>query len=198
MVGRAVLAGLLAGGSLLLLAGFTLVAILSKEGMPGYVDTRGLPGLLGQRHTWSLMAERLLWGVMEALILALLMVLGRFMVRRPIPAAVVAGTLWLLPDIIGALMQPPSTRVLLIGGSLLLVQIVVMLVVLLRWGLVGVMTMELTAYLGGMVPTSDWSAWHAQPGILCTIFIAAIAAYGYWAATPGRRGMLPAAPSARW
>jgi hypothetical protein len=65
--------------------------------------------------------------------------------------------------------------------------VVVMLVVLLRWGLVGVMTMSVTTYLGIMVPTSDWSAWHAQPGILCTVLLAAIAAYGYRAATPGRR-----------
>jgi hypothetical protein len=193
VVGRAVLAGLLAGGSMLLLAGFILVAILAWEGMPGFVDIRGLPGLLGQRHIWSLMAERLTWGVMEGLVLTLLMVLGRFMVRRPIPAAVVAGTLWFLPDITGALLQPPSTRALLIGGSLLLVDVVVMLGVLLRWGLVGVMAMQLTTYLGGMAPTSDWSAWHAQPGILCTILLAAIAAYGYWAATPGRRRMAPGA-----
>ena len=191
VVGRAVLAGLLAGGSMVLLAGFILVAVLAREGIPGFVDLRGLPGLLGQRHIWSLMAERLGWGVMEALVLTLLMVLGRFIVRRPIPAAVVAGTLWFLPDIIGALLEPPSTRVILIGGGLLLVDIVAMLVVLLRWGLVGVMTMSVTTYLGGMVPTSDWSAWHAQPGILCTILLAAIAAYGYWAATPGRRRMVP-------
>jgi len=178
---------------MVLLAGFIMVAILAGEGMPGFVDMRGLPGLLGQRQIWSLMAERLGWGVMEALVLALLMVLGRFMVRRPIPAAVVAGTLWLLPDIFGALVQPPSTRVILIGGSLLLVDIVVMLFVLLRWGLVGAMTMTLTTYWGSMVPTSDWSAWHAQPGILCTVLLAAIAAYGYWAATPGRRRMVPGA-----
>lgn len=187
MVGRAVLAGLLAGGSMVLLAGFVLLLILAKEGMPGFIDLRGLQGLLGQRRIWSLAAERLAWGVMEALVLTLLMVLGRFLVRRPIPAAVVAGLLWFLPDIIGALLQPPSTRVLVIGGSLLIINITVMVVVLLRWGLVGVMTMSLTVYWGGMVPTSDWSAWHAQPGILCTFLLAAIAAYGYWAATPGRR-----------
>ena len=173
--------------------GFVLAAILTSEGMPRFVDPRGLPGLLGQHRIGSMVAERTGWGVLEALILALEMVLARFVVRRPLPAAVIAGVLWLLPDIIGAVLNPPSTSGFLIGGSLLVVDIAVLITVLLRWGLVGAMTMSLTTYWGAMVPTSDWSAWHAQPGILCTVLIAAIAAYGYWAVTPGRRGMVPVA-----
>jgi hypothetical protein len=44
-----------------------------------------------------------------------------------------------------------------------------------------------TTFLGAIAPTSDWSAWHAEPGIVCVLLIAMLAGYGYWAATPGHR-----------
>jgi hypothetical protein len=193
VVGRAVLAGLLAGGAMVLLGGIGLVVILARGGMPDVIDIRGLPGLLGQRHLWSLVVERMTWGILDALVLTFLLVVARLVVRRRTLAAVVAGALWLVPDIIGMLMQPPSTAKLVIGGTSLIILVVVMVIVLLRWGIVGVMAMTFTSYWGLMAPTHDWSAWHAQLGILCTLLLAAIAAYGYWAATPGRRRMAPGA-----
>ncbi len=41
--------------------------------------------------------------------------------------------------------------------------------------------------IGQLTRTADWTAWHSQPAIVAIVVIAALAAYGYWAATAGKR-----------
>jgi hypothetical protein len=192
-VGQAVLAGVLAGGSVLLVWDLGLVVFQAREGIPMALDLRWMPGLLGQREIWSLMTERVTWGVIEGISLTLLLVLSRRLLRRPIPSAVLTAALWFLPDMFYLLTERADATELVFRTVFPLTTFALLMLVLFRWGLVGVIVMSVTAYIGGAAPTSDWSAWHAQAGIVCTLLIAALIAYGCWAATAGRRY----SPSAR-
>ena len=194
LVGRAILAGVLVGALLCLVPVLGLVTFASREGVPGIFDLRGIHGLLGQREAWSLVLERVTWAVIEGLSLTFLMVIARLVLRRPAPSAVLAAMLWFAPDVGSMLTSGGDPGDLMLEAAFLLTAVTVMMLVLLRWGLVGVIAMALTTHLGALAPTSDWSAWHAQPGIVCAFLIAMLAAYGCWAATPGRRyhAILPA------
>jgi serine/threonine-protein kinase len=187
LVGRAILAGVLVGASVLLLPVLGLAMFASREGVPGFFDLRGIHGLPGQREAWSLVLERVTWAVIEGLSLTFLMVIARLVLRRPTPSAVLAAMLWFVPDIGSMLTSGGAPAFLMLEAAFLLTAVTVMMLVLLRWGLVGVIAMSLTTYLGALAPTSDWSAWHAQPGIVCTLLIAMLAGYGCWAATAGHR-----------
>jgi hypothetical protein len=186
LVGRAILAGVLAGALVLLPSVLGLVSFASREGVPAVGDIRGIHGLLGQREVWSLVLERVTWAVIEGLSLTFLMVVARLGLRRPVPSAVLAAVLWLAPDI-GFVLASESRGIIPEVALQLVTVVTVMILVLLRWGLVGLIAMQVTGFLGDLAPTSDWSAWHAEPGIVCTLLIAALAGYGCWAATPGQR-----------
>ena len=58
--------------------------------------------------------------------------------------------------------------------------------VLLRFGLVGMIAADFVVAMGNLTQTADWTAWHAQPAIMAMVAVAALAAYGYWAATAGK------------
>jgi hypothetical protein len=115
------------------------------------------------------------------------MVIARLALRRPAPSAVLAAMLLFVPVFLSMLTSGSAPAYLMLEAAFLLTAVTVMMLVLLRWGLVGAIAMSLTTYLGALAPTSDWSAWHAKPGIVCALLIAMLAAYGCWAATPGHR-----------
>lgn len=187
LVGRAILAGVLVGALDLLVPALILVTVAGRDGVPGIFDLRGIDGLLGLRQTCSLVLERITWAVFEGLSLTFLMVIARLVLRRPVPSALLAALLWFVPDIAGMLTSGGAPAELMLEAAFLPITITMMMLVLLRWGLVGVIAMALTTYLGALAPTSDWSAWHAQPGIVCTLLVAMLAGYGCWAATVGHR-----------
>jgi serine/threonine-protein kinase len=187
LVGRAILAGVLVGASLLILEVIGLAITASRQGVPGFFDLRGIQALPGQREAWSLALERVTWAVFEALSLTFLMVIARLVLRRPAPSAVLAAVLWFVPDIVSMLDSGRTPASLIVEAAFLLTIVTVLMLVLLRWGLVGAIATSLTMYLGALAPTSDWSAWHAKPGIVCSLLIAALVAYGCWAATSGHR-----------
>jgi hypothetical protein len=187
LVGRAILAGVFVGATVLFIEVSALAAFASLEGVPGIFDIRGMDGLLGLRETSSLVLERVIWAVIESLSLTFLMVIARLLFRRPVPSALLAVVLWLVPDLVSMLGSGAAPSDVMLGATFLLSAVTAMMLVLLRWGLVGAIAMALTTYLGALAPTSDWSAWHAQPGIVSTLLLATVTAYGCWAATPGRR-----------
>lgn len=191
VVGRAVLAGVIMGGSVLLVWDLGLVAFKAREGIPMALDLRWIPGLIGQREIWSLTVQRVTWGVIEGLSLTFLLVLSRLLVRRPAPSAVLTATLWFLPDMVFLITERGDSTELVFQTVLPLTIFTLMMFVLFRWGLVGVIVMSMTGYMGAAAPTSDWSAWHARPGIVCSLLIALLTAYGCWAATGGQRYASP-------
>ncbi len=63
-----------------------------------------------------------------------------------------------------------------------------LIVVVLNRGPVGAVAMKFVWFLASFqASTDDWSAWHAQPAILATIVVGALALYAYWAVTPAAR-----------
>jgi serine/threonine-protein kinase len=202
IVGRALLGGLVAGAFLLLLASSAVRLMALWDGVPPPPPRGNWSALLSQRDAWAVIVERVGWSVVETLILPFLLVLGRLLLRRTVPAILAGGAVWIAPDILGALAdrEGKSTADIVIGLLLLGVVLMVLILVVLRWGLVGLYGASIVSLLGHQVaPTPDWNAWHAQPSILCLIVVGALAAYGCWAATGGwslvgRSLALPAAP----
>jgi hypothetical protein len=129
------------------------------------------------------------WSFNNALVIAFLLVIARRMVRRPALAAIVALLGQMVPVFIYAVGFSEDFTALEIFGIMLEFAILysVLIVVVINWGLVGAVAMKFASHLIFNVDVADWSAWHAQPAILATIAVGALALYAYWAATPAPR-----------
>jgi serine/threonine-protein kinase len=201
IVGRALLAGLVTGAFLLLLGSSAVKLTALWDGVPPPPPRGNWSVLLSQRDAWAAIVEMVGWSVVETLILPFLLVLGRLLLRRTVAAILAGGAIWIAPDILGELAgrEGKSTADIVIGLLFLGVILVMLILVVLRWGLVGLYGAGIVGLLGRHVaPTSDWNAWHAQPAILCLMVVGALAAYGCWAATGGwaLAGRSPAPPAA--
>jgi hypothetical protein len=196
------LAGLVAGAVLVLLATITVTLTHLWDGAAPPPQSGDWWPLLSQRNAWAAIVERVGWSLNETLILPFLLVLGRLLLRRTVPAILAGGAIWIAPDIINALTAQRGESTTDIVVSLLFTGLLfaVLVFVVMRWGLVGLFGASIVALLGHQVaPASDWNAWHAHPAILCLMVVGALAAYGCWAATggwslAGRPPTLPAPP----
>jgi len=190
VVGRAVLVGLVAGAVLLMLGALSHSTVSAWEGAPPTPVQGNWTSLLSQRDALAEIIRRLGWSIFESLIIPFFMVLGRLVLRRPIPSAIAAGAFWIAPDVATALQNPGEASIfaIIVGLLFLAAGLIVMIGVLLRWGLIALVSLNVAVVLGHHIaPTSDWTSWHAEPAILCVLVVAAIAAYACWAATRGRR-----------
>jgi hypothetical protein len=188
-LGRAVLAGLTAGGAATLITyvGWRLVHLWN--GVPGQPDYGSWTILLSHKEAWGGIVRVMSWSLNNALVIAFLLVIARRILRRPAPAAIGAFVVQMVPVLIFAVGFSEDYTALEIFGIMLERAIVytVLIVVVINWGLVGAVAMRFASHLVFHVDAADWSAWHAQPAILATIAVGALALYAYWAATPAPR-----------
>ncbi|HKY30934.1 MAG TPA: protein kinase [Candidatus Polarisedimenticolia bacterium] len=188
IVGRAVLAGLLTGDAVLLLSPLRVVMTGIWDGAPPAPDQGSWISILSPGDAWAKILEVAGWSMTETLIIPFFMVITRLLLRRPFPAILAAGAIWITPDVLVALASrgERSAGELVIELLFTAAVLVLMVGLLLRWGLVAVFCMAIVGLLGHrLAPTSDWAAWHAQPAILCTVVVAALAAYAAWASIRG-------------
>ena len=142
--------------------------------------------LLGQKEAWGGIARVLSWSLNNGLVIVFLLVIARRILRRPALAVIGAFVIQNVPNLIFALVfsEDFSTAEVVSFTLFDVVGYAGLVVVVLRWGLVGGIVMRFVWFLALLASTADWSAWHAQPAILATIVVGALALYGYWAATP--------------
>jgi hypothetical protein len=194
--GRAMLAGLIAGGaaSLVTYAGWLLVHLW--EGAPGQPDFGEWHILLGQKEAWGGIFRIFSWSLNGALVVVFLLVIARRILRRPVLAAIGALLIQMVPLFIYAAGYSEGMPASEIVGAMFQIAVVytVLIVVVLNWGPVGAVVMKFVWFLAYDLNTADWGAWHAQPAILATIIVGALALYAWWSATPGRQLEGAAAP----
>jgi serine/threonine-protein kinase len=188
-IGRALLAGLVAGGV------SELVTYASWQFMYTLEDMSGEPGygswenLLSQREAWGGIVRAMSWSLNNALVIAFILVIARRMVRRRAPAAIVALVIQMVPVFIYATWFSEDFATAELVGIMIefTISYTALILVVLNWGLVGAVALRLAAILVTNGDAVDWSAWHAQPAILATIAVSALAIYACWAATPATR-----------
>jgi hypothetical protein len=135
--------------------------------------------LLGRRVALAELTDAASGASSWFLFVAALVVL-RLLTKRVRPAVVLTVLLW------------PLMNGVTIGEHMIyiLISASISMVVLLRWGIVAMLMTNLVFSMAWFARASDWSAWHAKPAINVLVLMVALAAYGVWAATGGRRGGL--------
>ena len=182
-VGRSVLAGF-AGAAVF---GLSVVA-------NDLVDTLVLGGpvrpplgdwarLLGQGAALGGVVDAIRSGPAGACVTTLILVLARFILRRRLPAIIAVVVIFVPLGLVGQ-THPSAAWVTTVFATLF---IVIHLAVLLRFGFLALLVMQTVTTLFGMAITHDWTAWFARPAITAAVAMIALAVYGYWAATVGRR-----------
>jgi len=183
LIGRSVLFGLVAGSANSLLGPLDYLTRSAIEGAPARPDLGNWASLLGQRHALAEVVAAMTDGLMGTLFLTFLLVAARMVLRRQWFAivAVAAVAVFLFTGVIqDSLVGTLVATVFAAAG------VIVLLAVLLRFGLVGLLAAMLVGNLEVLVSTPNWTAWHAQPAILALVVVAALAGYGFWAASAGR------------
>jgi serine/threonine-protein kinase len=177
LVGRSVLAGLLAGAAVPLLWPLERLALSAAAGSPARPAVGDWTILLGQRHALAEILHAAVYGVLQGFVLAFVLVAGRLLLRSKWQAFAASVVLWV---ILGG--RDPE-----VGLPYLVLSISFLLLVLLRHGLVALVVARAAVNVAGLARAADWSAWHAQGSLLAVAAFAALAGYGYWAAVAGRR-----------
>ena len=182
LVGRSVLIGL-AVGAIAALAGPLQQWLLSwVEGAPAAPATGDWEVLLGQRLVLAALVKSLSDGIGLTFFVTMFLVLVRVVVRHQLLAAV------LVVAIIGALGGAGSASggeaAIKIGVGVLLFALLVS--VLLRWGMLALVCAAIPNLLVATTATHTWGDWHSRPAIASLVFVGALAAYGFWAASRGR------------
>ena len=182
LLGRSILAGMLASCIYWLILALRPMVAAALDGVPLRPDIGDWTVILNQRFALSAIAGGVINGLTDGLVLAFVLVGGRLLARRQWLAVAIAYLLW---SVLGLRTLPAEAR---IGFELIFLFIgaAITIVLLLRFGLVAVMVSTTLRKLYEIAATPDWTAWHSQPALLCLAFVAALAAYGCWAASAGR------------
>ena len=183
LLGRSVLGGLAAGTALLFVGYLTHVILGWVQEGPVKPSIGYWSGLLGQRYALATILGTVTWSIGQSVSLTFMLVVGKLVLRRTWLAVVAAGVIYMF---MSGLVQPTLEETIVIGTQAALVT-AVHIGVLLRYGLVGLIVAVFLGNIGQLTRTADWTAWHSQPAIMAIVVIAALAAYGYWAATAGKR-----------
>ena len=176
LLGQSVLVGLLFGAALFLIRSplrWTISTWL--EGAPYWLNFYNTDLLLGQRIVLGDLFGAFLSGCRWFLLVATLVVL-RLWIQRAWVAVLVAVLLWPLMD---GFTLGEGMIYSIVGAT-------ISMFLLLRWGIVAMLLANAFLSLGWMARSPDWSAWHANAAVMTLLFVAALAAYGFWAALGGR------------
>jgi serine/threonine-protein kinase len=179
-VGRSVLAGVLAGAALCCVWPLEHTVVSVLQGVPIEPWMTGV--LLGPRHALSELTLSVIWAMTASLGTALILVAARFIARRQVPAVLLAGAVLVL-------IRFPHRQTVqwtVIFTVLVVLWAAVYIGVLIRFGLVAMAVAAFVEEAPDNFAARDFTAWHGQPAILALVVVAAMAAYGFWAASGGR------------
>jgi hypothetical protein len=188
-VGRSILWGLAGGAAMSLLLPLTdLVERLAQGGtIRPWIGSWHV--LLGQRKVLAEIVDGLLNGAATACRVTLVLILFRFIFRRRVPAMIL---MVLLMGLLGAFQAKYSS--VPVGFAVETIQMIVTVTILVRFGFLALMVASFVfPTLTRMASTADWSAWYARPSWTALAVVVALAVYGYWSATAGRR-LIPEEP----
>ena len=178
LIGRSVLAGLLVASLMQLLLGPTYRWL---DGLvTGTVERpwlRDVDVLIGQRAALAWVTWTAFWGLLGGVVLLLTMVTVRYFVRSTTIAVPIGMLIWTFFVEFSSVGE--FVWALIFSAALL--------AVLLRLGAVALIVTFATWNLAGYAITPSWTAWYAQASVYALLAVVALAAYGYWASTPGRR-----------
>jgi serine/threonine-protein kinase len=187
LVGRDVLVGV-AFGSLMLLIDRGQFALPAWLGRPAVMPDIWEIDALGGLRDWVVPAANAIIGAVEqALVVLVLLVLGRILFRRPWIAALAVWTIGWTAVALGsweqmgalALLAPAVVAALVVGVAL-------------RHGLLALCATLMTDFLlGALGLSSDWGAWYARPGILALLLVLALTGFAARAALAGRSLFAP-------
>ena len=183
LLGRSVLGGLAAGTVLLFVDYFSDVVLAAVQGGLVKPSIGDWNVLLGQRYALAKILQAVEASISGAFFLACLLVFFRLVLRRTWLAVVAAIVISLILSL-GSIPGTPELAIVVVAAILL--NGAISIGVLLRFGLVGMIAAGFVVAMGNLTQTADWTAWHAQPAIMAMVAVAALAAYGYWAATAGK------------
>ena len=181
-VGRDVLLGTLFGVAIVLIPRLN-VPIRGLIGLPTLPpQVPNLPELEGMRPVIAILAQLVFNSLFNSLWIVFALVVINLIVRRVWITALIM-TLFLMITSAGSIAEEPpiwySTIVALLIVSL-------MVVVLFRFGLLAAATLFFVDFaLATSVPTLDASKWFFPPSAGVLIFVAALAAYGFYASRGG-------------
>jgi serine/threonine-protein kinase len=179
LIGRSILAGM-ALAVVPLFALYTANSILAAiTASPVEPTTGNWTVLLGQRATLATILIQGMSCLGQVLSLAFILVIAKMVLRHTVLAIPVAGVVYML---MGGLVQDSPEKTVVYGVLSVLVT-AIHIGLLLRFGLVGLLAAVFVDDLHGLTHVTDWSAWHAQPGIMAMTAFTALATYGVWAAT---------------
>lgn len=188
-IGRSVLGGLTVG----CLVGIIVLPIPYLvawwDGAPGQPEIGSWTVILDQKEAWGAVVMSLSWSFNGALVIVFLLVFARRILKRPAAAIVAAFMIQCIPTglYVLALSGDYSAAEIVASRVVVMLGYAGLIYAVLHWGLVGAVAMRFIWFIAWWGLTPDWGAWHARPGILATIAVAALALYGAWAATPAPR-----------
>jgi hypothetical protein len=184
VVGRAILFGAAAGAAIAF--SWSAGELLSKIIIGGR-DTlvwADLDLLLGQRQIMTRIARLVVVAAYIPFFYTLLLLALRLVLRRTSLAIAAFIAIGMAHDLgfveaLGVgIWLPVSVATTAIG-----------IVVLLRFGLIGLYVAMLVNSIYPLAATRVWTGWHIQPAIFAVLVFAALTAYGCWAATSGFRNV---------
>jgi serine/threonine-protein kinase len=174
-VGRSVLAGLIAGGLVLLALPLANLIVSAVGRSPVDVDMLLGYSWLGPRYVAQQMSFASRHAIVLSFALVLVLVLARLLFRRTLPAALAAGAIYVLAYSGGSL----------IGVLFASILAAIMLGVMVRSGVVALVVTHWIASVMWLHWTRDFDAWHGQAAMMTLAAVVLLAAYGYWASTAG-------------
>ena len=191
LIGRSVLGGLFAGTLILFLVYLSHVTLAAVQGGPFKPLIGGSWSvLLGQRYVLAEIFGVAMQSIGQALSLTFMLVVAKLLLRRTWLAVLVAGVGYMFT---AGLIQD-TFKETIVYGTLVAFIAVIHIAVLLRFGLVGLLVAAYLNNIEYMTRTTEWTAWHSQPAIMALIVIAVLSAYGFWAATAGKKFALESLP----
>jgi hypothetical protein len=176
LIGRSVIVAVVAGATLFAWNAVVgrLVEIAFADAPPN-LSPYDLSALLGQRQALGAVLEVALTFVMSVLQIVALVVI-RWLVQKKWIAMVLTLAVWTVFSGIES-THAAFLHATAAAGSMF---------VLLRWGAVAFALTNVVVYLGWLARSTDLSAWYGTGAVFALLAVAALAAYGVWAATGGR------------
>lgn len=178
LIGQSILIGMLAAGLDFLVRGplaWTLTGVfMGHPPLPMGVD---LDLLHGQRRALALILDQSLM-IVFIFVHIMALVVSRFLLKKRIPTIVLTLAIWTLFASPGS--APAIGLALLSSG--------IFLFVLLRWGVVAMVSGRVVLGLAWAIRPADFTAWYCRGSVLVLVALAMLAAYGAWAAIGHRTG----------
>jgi serine/threonine-protein kinase len=187
LIGRSVLWGLIGGAGLSLLSPLRRMVRSFFEGAAVQPHIGDWSILLGERHVLAELSGDVVRGIAQALLFTFALVFSRVVLRKDWLALLAAAIVWILLDGVIVDTLGEFARVIVFGG----LTAAIMLTLLLRHGVLALFVTMFTAEWVRLARIHDWSGWFARPAILTILCVAALAYFGYRAASSGRPASLP-------